>query len=295
MDDSIILPHRHEFRVSIENMTLRVLTTSSEKNINLSPTAKSDRHIHAYCEVFVCVRGEAVLSTEKGDLILESGMIAIVPPGVSHICLSTDRGGWDSIGLLVSKRRVRGCANLYDATAGFLYMGEIKLFRDEEEIAERLYHAASDTDADRIITPLTVLTDLLYLREKSCFRVSRNTAFGGGSYDINQLAQLEQLINVYYSRNITLEEAAGKLFVSKSQLNRLVRQQYGMTFHRLISSRRLEAAARLLSETDFTAERISTLVGFRTKSCFYDAFIERYGVTPNGFRKMNSVGEIRDN
>lgn len=289
MDDSIILPHRHEFRVSIENMTLHILTTSSEKNINLSLTSESDRHIHAYCEMFVCVKGEAPLSTEKGNLSLESGMIAIVPPGVSHICISADRGGLGSIGLLVSKRRVRGCANLYDRIAGFLHMGDIKLFKDESMIADRLYHAASDTDADRVITPLTVLTDLLYLREKSCFRASRNATLGGGSYDINQLAQLEQLINVYYSRNITLEEAAGKLFVSKSQLNRLVRQQYGMTFHKLILSRRLEAAARLLSESDFTAERISTLVGFRTKSCFYEAFIERYGVTPNGFRKMNSV------
>ena len=282
---NIILPRRCEFRVSVENLNLRVLTTpdhSSPVLINGTST-----HTHAYCEVFVCVKGEALLMTGKEKSTLRRGMIAVVPPGASHVCLSTDRSGWDSIGLLVSKRRVRGCEDLYDKIAGFLYDGNIRIFKDEEIIAERLYKISSGAEADKLKAPLTVLTDLISLREKSCLPTRRSSPADNANYDINRLAQLEQLINVYYSSNITLEEAAAELFISKSQLTRLVRQHYGMTFHKLISSLRIEAAAKLLCDTDLSADRISAIVGFRTKSCFYKAFLEKYEVTPNVFRKKS--------
>ena len=53
------------------------------------------------------------------------------------------------------------------------------------------------------------------------------------------------------------EKAAMELFISKSQLTRLVRQHYGMTFHKLISSYRVNAAAKLLCDTDLPADKIS--------------------------------------
>lgn len=127
--------------------------------------------------------------------------------------------------------------------------------------------------------------DLLALREASCLPASQKAPSDKGNYDINRLAQLEQLINVYYSSNITLEKAAMELFISKSQLTRLVRQHYGMTFHKLISSYRVNAAAKLLCDTDLPADKISAIVGFRTKSCFYKAFMEKFDATPNAFRK----------
>lgn len=292
-DQSIILPRRCEFRISVEDLTLRVLTTSVSYTEPALITGSSG-HTHAYCEVFVCVSGEAVLMTGNEKNVLRRGMIAIVPPGVSHVCISADRRGWDSIGLLVSRRRVRGCENLYDKIAGFLYGSSIRLFSDNEIIAERLYSISSGVETDRLRAPLTILTDLLTLREASCIPSRQKAPSDKGNYDINRLAQLEQLINVYYSSNITLEKAATELFISKSQLTRLVRQHYGMTFHKLISSHRVKAAAKLLCDTDLPADKISVIVGFRTKSCFYKAFMEKYGVTPNAFRKMNSVGEIRD-
>lgn len=52
-----------------------------------------------------------------------------------------------------------------------------------------------------------------------------------------------------------------ELFISKSQLTRLVRQHYGMTFHKLISSYRVNAAAKLLCDTDLPADKISAIVG----------------------------------
>ena len=283
-DQSIVLPRRCEFRVSVEDLTLRVLTTSASYN-EPAPITGSSGHPHAYCEVFVCVNSEAVLMTEKEKSVLRRGMIAIVPPGVSHVCLSTDRNGWDSIGLLVSRRRVRGCENLYDQIAGFLYGSSIRIFKDEESIAGRLYSISSGIENGRLRAPLTILMDLLALREASCLPASQKAPSDKGNYDINRLAQLEQLINVYYSSNITLEKAAMELFISKSQLTRLVRQHYGMTFHKLISSYRVNAAAKLLCDTDLPADKISAIVGFRTKSCFYKAFMEKFDATPNAFRK----------
>ena len=292
MDDTfdgapnIILPERCEFRVSVENLILRVLTTTAS-DIEPDSLTVGSVHTHAYCEIFVCVSGEAMLMTGSESTVLKRGMIAIVPPGAPHVCISAERAGWDSIGLLVSKRRVRGCGNLYDQIAGFLYDGNIRLFGDEDVIAGQLYRIASGIDNDRLKAPLTVLTGLLSLREKSSAPAKQKAPSGKANYDINQIAQLEQLINVYFSRNITLDEAAGRLFISKSQLTRLVRPHYGMTFHKLISKKRVEAAARLLRDTDLSADKISTLVGFRTKSCFYKAFAEKYNVTPNAFRKMS--------
>lgn len=285
---NIILPRRREFRVCVEDLNLRVLTTAdSDSDSKPESLTGNHEHIHAYCEIFVCVSGEAILMIENEKNILTRGSIAVVPPGASHVCLSNVKNGWGSIGLLVSKRRVRGCEELYDQIASFLYCGNIRLFKDEELIAERLYGISTGADNDKLKVPLTVLTDLLALRESSRLPERQKTPSDKRNYDINQIAQLEQLVIVYYSHSITLAEAAEKLFISKSQLNRLVRQHYEMTFHKLISSLRVEAAARLLRDTDLSADKISTLVGFRTKSCFYKAFAEKYNVTPNAFRKTS--------
>ena len=60
----------------------------------------------------------------------------------------------------------------------------------------------------------------------------------------------------YSDKNLTLEEIANSLFVSKSYLSKLFHRDTSGHFHEYFRSVRLNQACRLLKETQMTNEQI---------------------------------------
>lgn len=49
---------------------------------------------------------------------------------------------------------------------------------------------------------------------------------------------------------LTAEYVAESLFISERQLMRITQKRYGATFRQVVQNKRLDVAAKLLSETD---------------------------------------------
>ena len=83
----------------------------------------------------------------------------------------------------------------------------------------------------------------------------------------------------------TLSEAAEMLGLSPSYLCRLVTEYFGVSFKKLLTSARFDAACDLLSSTDMPIGEIINRVGYENSSYFHKEFKRRFGVTPNNYRK----------
>ena len=83
----------------------------------------------------------------------------------------------------------------------------------------------------------------------------------------------------------TLSEAAEMLGLSPSYLCRLVTEYFGVSFKKLLTAARFDAACDLLSSTDMPIGEIINRVGYENSSYFQKEFKKRYGITPGAYRK----------
>lgn len=80
-------------------------------------------------------------------------------------------------------------------------------------------------------------------------------------------------------------DLAQLLHVSLRQLNRILQENYGMSFRQKMLQSRMEYAGCLLQSTDERIVAIGTQVGYKEESSFFKAFQNYYGMTPQQYRQ----------
>ncbi len=89
-------------------------------------------------------------------------------------------------------------------------------------------------------------------------------------------------INVHYGEQLSLEEIAEQLFVSKYHLSHEFRKQMGTGVYRYIQKKRVQIARQMLANGDKPYD-VYTQCGFRDYAGFYRAFTTEYGIGPREF------------
>lgn len=90
----------------------------------------------------------------------------------------------------------------------------------------------------------------------------------------------------HITENISLDEIADHVGLSKYYFNRLFNRHIGMTPHRYFINMRVQYAKRLLLTTYASVEEIAESCGFDNPSNFIRLFKQRTGMTPSAFRKI---------
>lgn len=99
------------------------------------------------------------------------------------------------------------------------------------------------------------------------------------------LKNVQQFIEDNYAKDITLEDVARTLCISKAYFCSLYKKYTDETFFTTLKKVRLQKAKELLITTSFKTSAIHELVGYKSNPYFYDAFKEYYDMTPHEFRQ----------
>ena len=97
--------------------------------------------------------------------------------------------------------------------------------------------------------------------------------------------QIEMWFADNFANQITEEDLANEISISKRHLSRVFSDIYGMSFREKLIEVRLHRAAQLLEQTDFNVDKIALAVGYRSFSGFLRAFVDFFGCTPHQYRK----------
>ncbi len=90
-------------------------------------------------------------------------------------------------------------------------------------------------------------------------------------------------------KNALLKEIAADMGYSPRHPERLLLKKAGCTFSDILQKLRMDKAAQLLIETDYTLEQIADMTGYRAEAGFYKRFRLVFGTTPNHYRKSHTA------
>ncbi|MDF2986253.1 MAG: response regulator [Eubacterium sp.] len=109
--------------------------------------------------------------------------------------------------------------------------------------------------------------------------------------DLRNITLINTVINHIqsnYQKDISLEELAGKVYLTPSYLSHIFRKRTGGTIMQFIKQCRMESAKKLLVTTNMKIIDISERIGYTNCSYFCHIFSVYFGMSPEKFRQINS-------
>lgn len=100
-----------------------------------------------------------------------------------------------------------------------------------------------------------------------------------------KLRQVIEYINLHINREITLNELATMMDMSKYYFLRFFKQSMGITPHQYVIHKRIEKAKKLLRQGKLSIVEVAAKCGFSSQSHFAKAFHKNIGITPRAYRK----------
>lgn len=98
--------------------------------------------------------------------------------------------------------------------------------------------------------------------------------------------EIIHLMNLrYHEPDLTLSDIADFTNADKKRVTEVLNEHTGLSFGELLREIRIRNACRFLQNSSYPVETISELVGYRSRSAFYNIFKENTGVSPSEYRK----------
>ena len=236
---------------------------------------KPPQHIHNECEMYIHLGGDVAFMVEDRLYSLEHGSIIISRPGEYHHCVYYSDRHHDFYWILLKAEgnedllplffdRPKGHGNKIDlGSDGF---GRVK------KICEWFTKGGGS-----LIEAETKLMELLDTVQ-SGKQVTQST-------DLPPDVSLSlSYIKEHIASPVTVEELAGKAFVSVNTLERHFADSLKMSPREYLRRVRLSKSEELL-RSDLSIGQISDLCGFADHSHFISVFRKHYGLTPLQYRK----------
>lgn len=125
---------------------------------------------------------------------------------------------------------------------------------------------------------INILREMVYTREKDIQPT-------GGSKQKDRMRIIENFFEYNVGQKVTLKELGELVNLSKSQLNRILREKYNMSFKQKHIEVQIEHIKDMLANTDMSINEISERMGYTSAGNFISFFKQKTGSTPKAFRK----------
>mgnify|MGYP000096273021 FL=1 len=237
------------------------------------------QHSHDFCEILYVAggAGEAILEGKK--FRLAPGDLVVVNPGTLHEERSDAKAPLRLIFLAIRDFAVPGlpAGCLSQEKYRVLSCGEYR-YKMDIYLRELLQETSSQIEFYQEISQ--GLVSALLVLVMRLIRINPE--------DEAALSQECQKIKEYLDQNftspITLDSLSETVYISKHYLSHLFKEQTGVSPIKYLTSKRMEKACELLSETELQVAEVSKAVGYENPLYFSQVFKRIYGISPVRYR-----------
>lgn len=280
-------------KITMGNMTINIFYIGYEPPI---PNWGFKNHSHSTYELHFIPSGKGILQAFDKKFNIIPGTFYLTGPGIIH------QQKADS-----ENPMCEYCINFeVKISKGRIKKGDIYLKEEIDEIIKTLLNTNFWFGEDRFATSelfvkvmlelensLTGyytytqnLLSLIVLNAIRCMTEQRKTNYYFPKKILNDSRIFlidEEFIKDYLG--LTPEKLANKIRTSVRQLNRVMKQQYNMTFTEKLTVTRIEKSKELLKETCLSIKEISERTGFANPNYFSRVFQKYQHTSPSEFRE----------
>ena len=261
---------------------------------HLRDTAGQERdfHFHEFDKMVLLLSGRVDYTVESVTYALKPWDVLLVKHHTIHKALIDKSEPYDRVIIYLDGKyfdRIMPNAGLMDCFEQADKSGRHLLSPDGEqrgrlELALEAYEEAmrdenfgAQTMRDTLLMQLLVLINRIYASGAA-------TPERAETPRDPKIAAALSYINENLTRELSVEELAEQMFLSRYHFMRLFKAQTGSTVHAYIRQKRLLYASRLIREGQSAAQAAAES-GFSDYSAFHRAFRECFGISPGQLKK----------
>ena len=257
-------------------------------------------HAHAFYELILATNGEIEIDIRNSPintrLIVKDDDACIIPPDIYHCTRGTTA---ESAKLAIRFSYVTSeqkneepsvfklCSRvLTDLTSPLIITCGDEIRKTMCEIRDEL-HCPGIASHEYVKLMLGRLyLDLFRMMDKNKMLIKEKSSPLIQTYGTQERKiKIEEYIFNHFSDQITEDDLAKEIHLSKRQLSRVIDKLFGKTFKQMLCDVRLNRAAQLLIESDASADDIAHSVGYTSLSGFYIAFRNKFSISAGQYRR----------
>jgi transcriptional regulator GlxA family with amidase domain len=150
-------------------------------------------------------------------------------------------------------------------------------------VSKKLNDIFSLSGLRRWIALVDILIELA--ESKTTTPITSTTHIGNNEKESKRLCNVFDWITSHFEREITLQEAADIAQMNANAFSRFFSMRTRKTFSSFVQELRLQKAAKLLVENEMSVTQVCYDCGYNNISNFNRQFLNRYHVSPMGYKK----------
>ncbi len=250
-------------------------------------------HHHPELELLVIRGGKGVHTIgDKTDMLNDTSHLMFIGSYLPHTMSYDSKPGEQPVEAIV----VHFNEDLFGRD--FIELPEMQLFREllaksaygielTGEAALTLEQRMFDLFAAEIQDRMFILLDILHQLAHSNYSLVASQGFVGGysQKENKRIDKIYQFTFDNFHRDITLDETASHVNLSKEAFCRYFKQKTGKTYVQFLTEVRIGNACKLLMQNDMTVLEVCYACGYNYPSNFYRQFKAVKNVTPLEYQK----------
>jgi AraC-like DNA-binding protein len=267
----------------------------TDNYLNNSQGDDVEKHYHSFFELHYYLKGKGKVIIEDKELAFEPYDLFIISPNSYH-----NQQNDDNLEILkyIFKFSVSNISNKYDniiiPLIDTISDNKYLLLKGHMEIDSMLENINTellDEKKGYVVLISNYLSILLVILARSCHTVAYNKKAAGKKMKIStQTATIiDNFFDQNYNKSVKCEDLCELVHLSSSQLSRIIKELYSMSFKEKHVQTRINYIQHLLDKTNLSVTEIAEKSGFDSISSFSNYFKRYVRISPIEYRKRKLI------
>ncbi len=251
----------------------QILFKYARGNLNIQGS-----EIHPFHEILLFMDGDATFVSDEYKMRLHAPCIVIIPKETFHQFIVADENKYE--------RYVFNFPDIAELNEPIQALFDnIKVVENTDMSILSLFDELRDNMDNHSVNKamLFAVLSLVLIRLSKDIAISDCVQYNTRA-DNEIISKIIQHIGISYLTNPSIDEIAQALYISKSKLSHIFKNEMGISVHRYINDKRLIYAHKLLKNGMLSHEAASAS-GFSDYSTFYRAYKKYFKKSPTDAKK----------
>lgn len=240
-------------------------------------------HSRIYCIEYI-VSGSGYVRCGGEEFFPQKGDVYCLPAGLRHEYGASDEEPFEKIWFNVRGKLCECLFQTYQLEETFHFPDRplYPLFKRFLSVCENERKSAKKLSAACALLLHEILMNL------------GSTADGPSFAEPSEVLRAKEYMDEQVYSKLSMDDIAQRVALSKSQLNRVFKKEYGMTPYDYFLSRKIATACMLLRNTALPIREIAFKLQFADEHYFSSVFRGKKGVPPREYRYIHGLGERKN-